>query len=219
MLKSILRPVYVPVANFLFLKFKSAKRYHHLFDEIARTKSKNILEVGTWNGNRAAQMISVAQASSQGEVFYYGFDLFESLDDEMYAHELSKKPPTKSEVEARLRESGAAINLIQGNTLETLPEFVKNSGPMDFIFIDGGHSVETVQSDWDSVKQLMHKDTVVIFDDYWRNRPTESAKPVVDAIDTTIYNVEVLPEIDRFNNPDFGRLEISFAKVIKKHAA
>ncbi len=120
------------------------------------------------------------------------------------------------EVQEKLNLTGATINLIKGNTFQTLPAFVESQQKVDFIFIDGGHNSGTIQSDWDAVSKLMHDKTVVIFDDYWRNRSDTSAKPVVDAIDKSKYVVEILPEIDKFDNPDFGKLEISFAKVTCK---
>lgn len=216
-IKKILRPIYVPITDIIYNKYKGPKRYHHLFDEIQRLKAISILEVGTWSGGRAQQMIEHAKkVSPKSEISYVGFDLFEDLSEEMYHHELSKKPPTIVEVEKRLHSTGANITLIKGNTLDTLPSFVNESKKFDFIFIDGGHHVETIRSDWNAVSKLMHANTVVIFDDYWRNNYSQSAKPVVDEIDTTKYKVEILSEIDCFDNPDFGRLEISFAKVTLK---
>jgi len=202
--------------NWHYKKFKALKRYHHLFDEIEQIGATTILEVGTWNGNRAMEMIKKAQDVTDKPVTYIGFDLFEQLSDELYEHEISKRPPTKKEVENKLATTDANVTLIQGNTLETLPAFALNAEKVDFVFIDGGHHVETVLSDWNSVEKLLHKKSVVIFDDYWRNIPDQSAKPVVDNIDRQEYNVEVLPEVDVFDNEDFGLLEISFAKVTKK---
>lgn len=216
MLKKILRPIYVPIVNWHYKKFKAPRRYHHLFDEIERIKATSIVEIGTWNGNRALEMIKKAQVVSGKKVTYVGFDLFEELDDVLYKHEISKKPPSKNDVEAKLINLNAAVSLIRGNTLETLPKFITGAPKYDFIFIDGGHNIETVKNDWNCVKTLMHDKTVVIFDDYWRNRGDQSAKPIVDSIDTSIYNVEILPEVDVFDNSDFGRLEISFAKVTLK---
>jgi predicted O-methyltransferase YrrM len=211
--KNVIRPLYVPVANILYLMFRAPRRYHHLFDEIEKIKASVILEVGTWNGERALQMIAKAQAGGQA-VHYIGFDLFEDLSEVMYHHELSKRPPSLLEVREKLEKTGAKITLVKGNTLVTLPEFIKNNQTVDFIFIDGGHHVDTVRNDWNAVKELMGVHTVVIFDDYWRNRSDQSAKPVVDAIDVQKYRVEILSEIDVFENPDFGHLEISFAKVV-----
>jgi predicted O-methyltransferase YrrM len=212
-IKKILRPVYAPIMNAIHAYRKGAKRYHHLFDEIEKNKATTILEVGTWNGQRAKKMIATAQRASGEQVGYVGFDLFEDLTEDMYQYELSKKPPTRKEVEQDLKKTGADIKLIQGNTLQTLVDYVKKASKVDFIFIDGGHKKETVLSDWKAVSSLMHEKTVVIFDDYWHNREDESAKSIVDNIDRSKYWVEVLPEIDIFENPDFGHLEISFAKV------
>ncbi|MFT7644522.1 MAG: putative O-methyltransferase YrrM [Candidatus Paceibacteria bacterium] len=213
--KAYFRQFYLYIANWYHGKFKAPKRYHHLFDEVVKNKAATILEVGTWNGVRALQMIETAQKNTSETINYIGFDLFEDLTNEIFLRELSKKPPSQNDVEQKLLKTGANITLIKGNTLETLPEYIKNAPKVDFIFIDGGHDVATIQSDWDCVNKLMHDETVVIFDDYWRNRKTESAGPTVDTIDTDIYNVEILPEIDKFDNSDFGRLEISFARVKK----
>ena len=216
-LKEFFRPVYVPVVNVYFKTFKAPKRYHHLVDEIRKNKVTSILEVGTWSGDRAVEMIKVAHKYAPNKkIRYTGFDLFEDLTDNLYMSELSKKPPTKKKVEEKLLQTGASVELVQGNTVETLPKYVMSSSKFDFIYIDGGHNAETIQSDWQAVSELMHENSVVIFDDYWRNREDQSAKPVVDRIDTQKYNVEVLPEIDVFENHNFGRLEISFAKVTRK---
>jgi hypothetical protein len=37
---------------------------------------------------------------------------------------------------------------------------------MDLVFIDGGHSTETVATDWENVKDLLHEKSIVFFDDY-----------------------------------------------------
>ncbi len=214
--KKFLRPVYVPIASWYHDTFKAPKRYHHLYDTIKSNHPKTILEIGVWNGKRGVEMLKEA-LKHQGEVDYYGFDLFEDLGETGYIEELSKMPPTEDKVKTLLQTTKANIHLYKGNTLKTLSEAVGKIPKMDFIFIDGGHSVETIASDWKYVQELMHKDTVVIFDDYWRNRTDAGCKAVVDAIDHNQFNVEILPEIDRFNNPDFGNLEISFAKVTQSN--
>jgi hypothetical protein len=160
-------------------------------------------------------MIKTAQRFEKN-ISYYGFDLFEDLGEAGYHAELSKRPPTMAEVQFLIETAGAHVQLFKGNTLETLPQAVSSLPKMDFIFIDGGHSNETIQNDWNAVKALMHQHTVVIFDDYWRNRTDAGCKQVVDAIDRNVYSVSILPEVDTFENKDFGRLEISFAKVEKK---
>jgi len=216
-IKKYLRPFYAPVANWYFDTFKAPRRYHHLFKTIRILKVKSILEVGTWNGNRAVAMLhEAARNHPMSTIAYYGFDLFEDLNDALYSAEISKRPPPYAEVLERLKTTGAQIYLYQGNTLQTMPEVVPTLPKMDVIYIDGGHSYDTVANDWKYAATLMHKNTVILFDDYWRNRMDNGCKPIVDMIDRTKYDVEVLPEIDVCINHDFGRLEISFAKVTLK---
>ncbi len=216
--KKIFRPLYVPIASWYYVTFKAPKRYHHLYDTIREVKARKILEIGVWNGKRAVEMITVAKEHIH-DVAYFGFDLFEDLGESGYMNELSKMPPTEAEVANLISATGATVKLFRGNTLTSLPQSVPTLPKMDFIFIDGGHSVDTIASDWKYIQELMHEGTVVIFDDYWRNRVDAGCKAVVDVIDQSLYVVEILPEIDVFNNKDFGRLEISFAKITRKSLA
>ena len=214
-IKNLLRPIYAPVYNRYYDIFLAPKRYKYLSQSIRLTKAKNILEVGTWGGERALEMILEAQKfHKKEEVNYYGFDLFEQMDREMFKFEISKIPPTKQKVEEKLKVSGSPIHLFQGNTMQTLPEVSKTLPKMDFIYIDGGHSLETIQNDWDYTKNLMHKGTIVLFDDYWQNKIDGGAKPLIDSLDRNIYNVEVLPVVDVSTKSEFGRLEIQYAKVM-----
>ena len=214
-IKKILRPLYVPIASYYYDTFRAPRRYHHLYDTIRTLKAKSILEVGVWNGKRAVKMINEALQHTP-KILYVGYDLFEDLGEAGYQEEFSKRPPSEEEVKILLKKTGVEILLFKGNTLKTLPESIEGLPKIDFIFIDGGHSVETIASDWLFIQKLMHDTSVVIFDDYWRNRSDAGCKVVVDAIDRALFDVSILPEIDTFNNPDFGKLEISFARVVKK---
>jgi hypothetical protein len=201
----------------LYRLLKGPRRYKNLFKEIKASKAGTIFEVGVWNGKRAVEMIAYAERVTGGPIEYYGIDLFEDLSDEMYAQELSKKPPSKAEVEKFISAKvKSKVFLYKGDTHALLPKLIGELPTMDFIFIDGGHSNETVANDWSLCQGLMGSNTVVIFDDYWRNRTDGGSKLTVDSIDRSKYTVEILPEIDVFNNPDFGNLNISFAKVSLK---
>lgn len=191
------------------------KRYGHLFHIIDTCRARRIMEIGTWNGNHAATMIQSAKKHwSPGEIEYNGFDLYEDLDEETFNKEVSKRPPSMKKVKEKLKRTGAKIALYKGNTLETLPKMVKKLPKMDFIFIDGGHSIETVNSDWKYSKKLMHENTVVIFDDYW-NRDDGGCKRIVDSLDRKDFSVEILPPTDEIKK-EWGVLRINFVKVTKK---
>ncbi len=219
-IKNVLRPFYAPVINgvsdFLF----GPKRYKYLYQYVDKTKAKNIMEIGTWNGYRAKMMIETAKKHhTSKEITYFGFDLFEGMTKELYQEEISKMPPTKKEVESILATTGATIKLYMGNTTTTLPEVASSLPMMDFVFIDGGHAIETIENDWKYTQVVMNENTVVIFDDYWNDRMDGGAKPIVDKIDTNTFDVEILPGVDSFNNADHGQLNIQFAKVMRRKTA
>jgi len=187
-------------------------RYQQIFDEIDEVKPKKIMEIGTWNGVRGKQMIERATLfSPNGTIEYTGFDLFENMTNKMYKQEISKIPPSAHQVRTLLEKTRARITLLVGFTQETMKN-MDTFNKVDFVFIDGGHDAETVLNDWIGVEKVMHKDTVVIFDDYWHNRD-DGPKKIIDSIDRKKYKVSFLPKVDVFFNPDFGRLVISLVKV------
>jgi len=207
------------LTRFLFRKaiklhnrLRGPRRYRYLLKSIREIKPKCILELGTWNGTRAVQMISEARKfNSAEEIAYYGFDLFEEMTERILQEESSKWPPSFREVEERLLETGVKISLYKGDTRESLPRMISQLPKMDFVFVDGGHSVETISSDWLCVQQLMHRNTTVIFDDYW-NREGAGAKTVLENIDKERFDVDILPVQDRFEK-ESEILEIRLARV------
>lgn len=139
------------------------KRYEKLIQLIHENKPATIIEIGVWNGKRAIEMCSAA-LKHQKEVHYTGYDLFDEATPELDAAELNfKKTNTLSQVRARLedfkkRSPGFTFDLVKGNTRKTL-----EPTKADFVYIDGGHSVETIRSDYEAVKMS----PVVVFDDYY----------------------------------------------------
>ena len=203
-------------AKYFFSVWNEPKRYNQLYSLIDQIHPKNIMEIGTWRGERAKSMIIRAQKYSPSQnIFYYGFDLFEDISPAILNEEISKQPPAMEKVKNDLNKTGANIALYKGNTKKVFPEVISSLPKMDFIFIDGGHSLETIQNDWDYASRLIHSGTVVIFDDYWPDRQDAGAKPIVDAINKYLYEVKVLPTYDVFINSGRKRLIIKFAQVQK----
>lgn len=142
-------------------------RYQQLLPIIAKNKPKVIIEVGTWNGDRAIMMATEA-LQHQEKVHYIGFDLFESATDETDKRELNvKKHWSVADVTRKLdafkeKNPGFSFMLSRGDTRETLKGW-KDDEKQTLAFIDGGHSIETIRHDYDCLKDC----AVVVLDDYY----------------------------------------------------
>jgi predicted O-methyltransferase YrrM len=162
-------------------------RYLHLTHLIQRHKPLTIMEVGTQSGGRAIQMFRASGNAAK----YIGFDLFELATDDTDKEENNgKKRFSEQQVEARLRESGVDYELVKGNTRTTLPAYQKaHPGAwLDFAFIDGGHSVTTIRSDWAMVKKMMKPGGIVVFDDWYSGdtKGQSGCAPIVEKLDHSI---------------------------------
>lgn len=182
-------------------------RYSYINDQIDVYKPEIIMEIGTFHGHRAESMISTA--SKYKKVTYYGFDLFDDFKE--FEKEFCYKGVAKiNEVKNKLARF-ENVNLIKGNTKETLKSF--NVSP-DFVFLDGGHSLETIESDWNNVKRLMKQNTVVIFDDYYHNREDVGAKKIITEITKdNRFKVTLHNTLDHCSDARFGNIVIGLAKV------
>jgi predicted O-methyltransferase YrrM len=192
------------------------KRYEQLYQEIDVLHPRTIFEIGTNDGINAARLYQRA-SQYRNDVEYFGFDLFESIDNATFMKEFSLAAPTKKEVDRFLGRKGVRNrHLFSGNTMESLPGEKERLPAMDLVFIDGGHSEETVASDWENVKHLLHEKSVVFFDDY----PNWGVGPVVDGIDSELWDIEVMEIEDEFlADGQFGsevkgeRMKFKFARV------
>jgi predicted O-methyltransferase YrrM len=62
----------------------------------------------------------------------------------------------------------ANINYIEGNSIETIPEFIKNNKTpilYDLIHIDGGHTEECIINDMKNANILIKKGGIIVIDD------------------------------------------------------
>jgi hypothetical protein len=193
------------------------KRYAQLTEALANLPCQNLVEVGTWNGRRAQELVTAALRVNRA-VTYHGFDLFEALTDQELEAELSKRPPSQAEVEALLRRFQRRVSLLstlqpwrrrsfdftlhQGYTRDTLPALRKADPDFraQFIFIDGGHSIETILNDWENCSRFVDRHGAIFLDDFYGNVELAERfgcnKLIVQLRDDPAWDVEVLPETD-----------------------
>lgn len=223
MLKEIYRKIeskfpYVKILKDIYSRMPGRgmpRRYGYLIKAVRESKAKKVMEIGTWRGHHALEMIEEAKKHHPvNEIEYYGFDLFELLDSQTGKKEFSAPPLSLADIKNKLEKTGANLYLYRGYTKDTLPDNIDKLPQMDFIYIDGGHSVETIQNDWDYAKRLMGQNTIVIFDDYW-NKEDAGCKRIIEQINRDNFIVEILPVQDKFKK-DWGVLTINFVKVKRK---
>lgn len=164
--KTLLRIIYYLQSN--------EKRYVNLLFQILKKRPKKILEIGVYNGRRAIQMIEAAKIFNKN-IEYYGFDLFEALTKKIHKVEASKFPETLDTIKQLLNDH-AKIFLYKGLTNETLKKFSLKKINIDFIFIDGGHAVKTIESDFYYSLRIAKKDTYIIFDDFYKTGTIDITK-------------------------------------------
>jgi len=200
------------------------QRYAQLTEELGRMTCRQIVEIGTWNGARARELASAALRRS-GAVSYHGFDLFEDLTPELLEEELSKQPPSQQEVEAGLKRFQRRIRLVpwrrrpfdlalhRGFTRETLPA-LRAANPdyrADFVWIDGGHKVETIAGDWEQCSAMLAPDGVIYLDDMYGNEELATEfgcnQLIARLEQDPEWQVAVLPATDTF--PEIGSIQIA----------
>jgi len=198
------------------------KRYQQLYMQLSdfldhRTKDIiNILEIGTYDGGTAIGLMDLCH-SRKCEPIYTGVDLFEFMSKERQREEIGKSrmAPSFNKVEKKLRDTNYKFRLFHGDSRQVLPEIILHGllPPQDFIFIDGGHSVGTVKSDWSCVRSLMHKSTVVLFDDYYHHDENLGPRPLIDELRRDpAFKVELLDPIDTITK---SGMRIGMAKLVK----
>ena len=159
------------------------EKFSPLLDEV---NPKTICEIGTHKGNTAVQMIMFL-APKVETLHYTGYDVFDfasgnldfnrreyngkggvpilnqkfsnPLKNIYYNLILRENLNSIQSVQKLLKKYNNNIKLIAGDTNSVLKEIDLRN--IDFVFLDGGHSYDTVKFDYEQVKDSK----LIIFDD------------------------------------------------------
>jgi predicted O-methyltransferase YrrM len=191
----------------------NANRYQHILDYVRRTYCNRILEIGVWRGDTSELLIL---NSKNPNVEYHGIDVFEDSNDELVKREIALKPDPMAVVQQRLARVSKRVFLHKGLSKDVYPKLAEANIKFDLIWIDGGHSYETVKLDFEHYSRLLTDDGIIFFDDYTK-------EPCLPDVKRYIYT-ELLPDerfevtihekyIDRYRGYDYKVVSVRFKQI------
>ena len=142
-------------------------------------KPKSFLEIGILEGATSRNICELLNKIHPNNFNYIGIDLF-GLDIDKnnlkeytplsnrysnplkflyYNFILRLNPNSKEAVEHLLKKFNKLINLYKGYSHEVLPNI--NLSNVDFVFLDGGHSFETVNKDLEILLKQLKKNSII----------------------------------------------------------
>ena len=162
-------------------------------------KPKNVLEIGVFCGVTSRNICELLKTNFGSDFRYYGLDLFGSsktssvdeiepkfLENQKFSNPLKtiyynfiKKENLNSKisVENFLKKFSQNIELIEGDTRVTLEKVPLSE--IDFVFLDGGHSYDTVLSDLQKLYDNMKNNSRIVCDDFAGITKIESVEKAI----------------------------------------
>ena len=187
--------------KFYFRKssFKKDKNNGNLLLKLIKeNKAKNFLEIGVLEGATSRNICEMLNNVNNGNFKFTGIDLFGEDVQENNSKEftpisskisnplkwlyfkffLRMKPNSVEGVKLLLKKFNKSVNLYKGYSKNILNKI--NLKEIDFVFLDGGHSYETVKEDLDILRSKLNKNSIILCDDY--NILKYGVKKAVDEI-------------------------------------
>ena len=174
-------------------------------------KPKNVLEIGVFCGVTSRNICELLKTNFGSDFRYYGLDLFGStktssvdeiepkfLENQKFSNPLKtiyynfiKKENLNSKISVQnfLKKFSKNIELIEGDTRVTLEKVPLSE--IDFVFLDGGHSYDTVLSDLQKLYDNMKNNSKIVCDDFAGITKIESVeKAIKDFANNNKINLE-----------------------------
>ena len=166
---------------------------------IEEYKPKNVLEIGVFCGVTSRNICELLKTNFGSDFRYYGLDLFGStktssvdeiepkfLENQKFSNPLKtiyynfiKKENLNSKISVQnfLKKFSQNIELIEGDTRVTLEKVPLSE--IDFVFLDGGHSYDTVLSDLQKLYDSMKNNSKIVCDDFAGITKIESVEKAI----------------------------------------
>lgn len=182
-------------------------RYSQLIDIVKANKPKVVVEIGSWDGGRAIEMAKV-----NPDMHYVGFDLFERASEYSDLKEKNVKPHYSArQVMDRLDDFGLKATIVCGDTNETFSSWADaNPESVDMVYIDGGHSVDTITNDYKNALKAIKKGGIIVFDDYYEDMPNIDRFGANRVLEASGRDFDVLPLKDPVRGGGFTKMAVMY---------
>jgi hypothetical protein len=179
-----------------------------LLDQVSINKPKNFLEVGVFQGVTSRNICEKLNEINKEDFTFHGIDIFEDTNNKIDNQEMTTKHNRISNPFKHL-----IFNIILKKklfSLESIHDFLKkfkknvklykgfsdtellkiDMSKIDMVFLDGGHSYETVKNDISIILSGMKKGKIIICDDY--DQVNYGVKKAVDEFKNQVSEIKEL---------------------------
>jgi hypothetical protein len=181
------------------------------------SKPKKFLEIGIFQGVTARNICELLYKIHDNNFKYIGvdkFDLDEKTNNEIipsnnfknplkqfyYQYIIKENPYSLKSVKNLLKKFDKNIDIFKGDSKVVLPKI--DLSEINYVFLDGGHSYDTVINDLINCKVVVENNGVVLCDDYDLSYAPGVKKAIDEFVAKEQYDIKIL----------FNR----FAKISKK---
>ena len=186
-------------------------------NEVMLSEPKKFLEIGIFQGVTARNICELLYKIHDNNFKYIGvdkFDLDEKTNNEIipnnnfknplkqfyYQYIIKENPYSLKSVKNLLKKFDKNINIIKGDSKVVLPKI--DLSDINYVFLDGGHSYDTVINDLINCKVVVENNGVILCDDYDLSYAPGVKKAIDEFVAKEQYDIKIL----------FNR----FAKISKK---
>tara|TARA_B110000305_G_C19209687_1_gene525229 strand:- start:147 stop:776 length:630 start_codon:yes stop_codon:yes gene_type:complete len=179
-----------------------------LLDQIEIYKPKNFIEVGVFQGVTSRNVCEKLYEIHKENFLFHGIDIFEDTNINIDNKEMTIKHnkisnPFKhlifniilkknlfsiDSIYSFLKKFKNNVQLYKGFSETELPKI--DMSKIDMVFLDGGHSYETVRSDLSLILKGIKKNKIIICDDY--NQVDYGVKKAVDELLNQVTEIKQL---------------------------
>ncbi len=190
------------------------KYFGQIFIDLVKQQNpKNFLEIGVFTGVTARNVCELLSLINNKDFFYLGIDLFEDFQEAVsnevvpeflinnqnfsnpfkslvYNFLLREKLNSLESVLKFLKKFQNNVELKKGNSLDILSKI--DLKIFDMIFVDGGHSYETVKFELGVILKNINDNCLVVCDDYLHGEAIGVKKAIDESVIENSCNFKVV---------------------------